>query len=310
MGVGGFLEQLANAFLQRKRDELGITDREAKAQAASSEQLLRQAQVQRLMQQLELAPAESESERGLRAAQTELAGAQAGYARERPDIEAEKLNWQRMKDEQDQRQALELARVRGEIAASNRSITINTRPEPGSFSTIEDPRTGEVKFFNPKSGRIVDPPAGFGAKMSPTERTQRAGLDVMLEDVNRLQTLKQEPNINNSIGWIEGKIAAGKRATGFGETSPTTNELFRIADNLSDQLLRARSGAQINEQEYARLRSILPNPRVGNDDKFWQDVDLFKSELERTISARYSRGSVAPPTGSSSFRVVGARPKQ
>jgi hypothetical protein len=53
-----------------------------------------------------------------------------------------------------------------------------------------------------------------------------------------------------------------------------------MTDDAGDQLLRARSGAQINDQEYQRLRNLVPNPR-GTVSKFFSDLRLFRNEMTR-----------------------------
>lgn len=116
-----------------------------------------------------------------------------------------------------------------------------------------------------------------------SERDKAGALDVMIQDAHSLAQIAATQK--GSIGPIEGRIASLKMAT-VGTGDADTNNLFRLADNLGDQLLRARSGAQINETEYKRLRALVPNPR-GPEDKFFSDLAAFTSELERTQKAKY-----------------------
>lgn len=139
---------------------------------------------------------------------------------------------------------------------------------------------GESVLQHPTQGQVRLGP-GIRPPYTATERSQMAELDDMLGQVDILEWLAT--NNRGAIGWVQGKLAAAKRqVVGAG---PEVNEMFRIADNLADQLLRARSGAQINEQEYVRLRSLVPNPRLA-EEKFFSDLTGFKGGLERILARR------------------------
>lgn len=74
----GLLQRLAQAYFQRERQRLGTGAEERAASEAASSDLVRRAQAARTMQQVEMAPAEAESESDLRAAQAEAQRALAG----------------------------------------------------------------------------------------------------------------------------------------------------------------------------------------------------------------------------------------
>ena len=100
---------------------------------------------------------------------------------------------------------------------------------------------------------------------------------------------------NPNIGVIGGNRADIQRKT-TGGGGPEVNEMFRISDNIADMLLRARSGAQINEQEYARLRTLIPNPRLA-EKKFFSDLTGFRAETQRILERRTGQRPITQPRG-------------
>lgn len=66
-------------------------------------------------------------------------------------------------------------------------------------------------------------------------------------------------------------------------TDPEGSNVARDLSNVADILLRLRSGAQINEDEYRRLRALLP--RLGeNADTAAQRFRSFRSELAQRLN--------------------------
>lgn len=153
--------------------------------------------------------------------------------------------------------------------------------------------------------------AGSGAALAPRsadERKDAGNMSVMIDDILTLENLANSNK--DSIGPLQGRWQAFKRAT-VGTGDAEINELFRISDNLADQLLRARSGAQINESEYRRLRPLVPNPR-GPEDKFFSDLAGFASELKRTQLARFpgqAAPGATPPAGGAPQGAAPAQPQ-
>ncbi len=160
----------------------------------------------------------------------------------------------------------------------------------GSFIPTTDAQGNLTGAWNPKTGAYAQPPeAGLRRSgVSAGEQAKRADIQTMLEDATMLEGLAEKHRGN--IGIISGRAADLKRNT-VG-VDGDLNDLFRISDNLADKLLRARSGAQINEQEFKRLRALVPDPRKPYA-KFTSDLAGFKDELTRTLAAR--TGGVAPP---------------
>ncbi len=141
-----------------------------------------------------------------------------------------------------------------------------------------------------KAGPFTIP---LNPKMSVEESRMLQYAEGMLGDVQELKGLLGTKNeiIGNIPGglWMEGP------------------QRFALArDRLADALLRLRSGAQINEQEYRRLRNLLPTAMRRYD----VDMDnLLKFEREFAAIAQrlaYGRGAVAPMTGTPSTGGGGA----
>jgi hypothetical protein len=61
-------------------------------------------------------------------------------------------------------------------------------------------------------------------------------------------------------------------------------------------LLRARSGAQINEQEYQRLTKIVPNPN-SPDARFLSDLRNFREEVRGVLARRSGAQPLITPRG-------------
>jgi hypothetical protein len=163
------------------------------------------------------------------------------------------------------------------------------RAEPapqGHLIPLTDQYGRIVKFYNNKTGEVTDPPVEDLRKggVPAGEMEKRSTLTVMTEDIKTIRGLLMDPKVSEVIGPISGRVADLKRNT-IGGVGDGVNDLFRLSDNLADQLLRARSGAQINEAEFARLRKLVPNAR-GPLDKFKTDLDTFESELNRLLQYR------------------------
>lgn len=175
---------------------------------------------------------------------------------------------------------------------------------------------GEIQgFYNNRTGEAVQaPPEIMGQRRTPVpagENEKRSLLSGMVDDADHLEQLANRGR--DSIGVVAGRTAAARRgplSLVLGENSPEINDMFHISDNLGDQLLRARSGAQINEQEYARLRPLVPNPR-DPEGKFFADLRRFRYEVNRLLTTRQSSrpGVPAPAQGTGRPGAGGVTPR-
>ena len=152
---------------------------------------------------------------------------------------------------------------------------------------------GKTIWVHKSTGEVSEAPPRTRPQFTATERTQLSDFDELIGRSDRLRDIADRNR--GSIGWLQGKGSALKR--NIVGVSDEVNELFRISDNMADVLLRARSGAQINEQEYIRLRTLVPNPRL-SEAKFFSDLELFQQELQRIRARRSGAAPLITPTGS------------
>lgn len=89
------------------------------------------------------------------------------------------------------------------------------------------------------------------------------------------------------VGPIAGRAYRAQEVlTGLADN----NQSMFYADvrDLADMLLRARSGAQINEQEYARLSKLVPTPDLP-PKVFKERLNRFETQLLQALEAQESR---------------------
>src|SRR3990172_4538224 len=115
----------------------------------------------------------------------------------------------------------------------------------------------------------------------PTETAkQLSELEATLEQVENVEKL-YKPEF---VGPIKGRVAGIKEAT-TGQISEEQIEMRAALRDAADFLLRARSGAQINEQEFRRMMTFLPQdnlpPKV-----FEVRLSRFKRELQTLIRTK------------------------
>jgi hypothetical protein len=137
--------------------------------------------------------------------------------------------------------------------------------------------------YNTKTGRIVGSALAdaTGEKLQKTPAAARENMISMQEQLSDIQQLRALAERNqDKIGVFSGRLADLGRW--LGTEPPEVNDMFRIADNLADKLLRARSGAQINEREFSRLRALIPDPRW-SPAKFFSDLNSYERELNTII---------------------------
>lgn len=86
------------------------------------------------------------------------------------------------------------------------------------------------------------------------------------------------------VGMIESRVQNIKQMTGVGASEKAA--YFRqVTQDIKDSLLRARSGAQINEQEYRRLLPLVPNEGMSEVD-FLAKRKRFEEVLDEMIQSK------------------------
>jgi hypothetical protein len=167
------------------------------------------------------------------------------------------------------------------IAAQRQMFT------PPSFQFI--PTDQGIIPVQSKTGETKPPlkVPGTGENLTKIPNAAKEKIAQMEDQVKKIGDLRFVAERNRkSIGAFQGHGAAlGRWINDNG--NPEVNELFRIADGLADDLLRMKSGSQINEREYARLRALTPNPRW-SESKFFSDLNGFEKELKSSLQRRKS----------------------
>lgn len=168
-------------------------------------------------------------------------------------------------------------------------------------SQFVDPQTGNPLIFDKKTNTYkVAPIEGNGGAAprpinpSAGEREKTAALDSLMEQLKVVEdTYKTNPDY---VGLVSGQVGRLTQLTDKNEAAFRQKVL-----DIKDSLLRARSGAQINEQEYARLAKLVPD--MGDSAaQFEGKMASFKQSLltlqqERTTAQ--GRGGVFQGRGQS-----------
>lgn len=202
--------------------------------------------------------------------------------------------------------------VRGKRALVRRNLITN-KVEPVVQDTSVTVHAGGQRDFKPTLASQVDddgtalywdagtrqlirvgdnqPARNPGAKLSGTEREKTAGIETMLNQLDRVNTLYKP----EYVGIMSGRVGA---LTSYADREEAG---FRqVLSDVKDSLLRARSGAQINEQEYARLSKLVPS-ESDSDAKFSGKMQQFRATLEEIQSQRAKAnrkgGYVTPKAG-------------
>ena len=104
-------------------------------------------------------------------------------------------------------------------------------------------------------------------------------------------------NLNEDwVGPVAGRAYRAQEAlTGLADDNQSM--FYADVNDLADMLLRARSGAQINEQEYQRLAKLVPTPNLP-PKVFKERLNRFETQLLQTLKAQQERlkkgGYLAP----------------
>ncbi|HEY6021784.1 MAG TPA: hypothetical protein VIY48_18520 [Candidatus Paceibacterota bacterium] len=115
-----------------------------------------------------------------------------------------------------------------------------------------------------------------------TELNRGIMLDTIVGNIERVKK-----NYNPSfVGPVAGRLATAKEATiGLPEEQ---SMFYADTRDIADMLLRARSGAQINEQEYNRLSKLVPTPNLP-PSSFQARLKRFEEQLGQIMQAQKTR---------------------
>jgi hypothetical protein len=150
-------------------------------------------------------------------------------------------------------------------------------------STFVDPVSGKPLVFDKKTNTYkVANVEGSGAiaprptNPSASEREGTAKGYQLQDQIAEIRNLYKP----EYVGWAQGPL--GKMTSQF---SSEETKFRRVTDSIKDTLLRMKSGAQINEQEYERLAKLTPTYN-GSDENFLARLEGFETEVNTVLSAR------------------------
>jgi hypothetical protein len=113
-----------------------------------------------------------------------------------------------------------------------------------------------------------------------------------LDDALAAQFAKQEAATPFGSNKYQSGALRGQLREFFGQGTGAEYEFRAALLDASDLLLRARSGAQINEQEYTRLKGTLPN-LTDEPDVFVTKMKRFRAEAKAQIKDSLKLGSTS-----------------
>jgi len=214
-------------------------------------------------------------------------------------------------------------RAGGELGAAAAITGQPVPPAPpfaGQTAPPQAPQAGQQPQISqqprptPSGGPSQSLPLQAAREKARIAREERPLDATMAGQISALQTMLQTtlPNIRSNfniefLGPVRGTDITfeARRQIGSVVGSPVSGQetTFRTAlRDAGDQLLRARSGAQINEQEYQRLRAILPKA-TDEPQVFMAALDRFENELKAMLEQK--RRIVAEPRGAAGARQSG-----
>ena len=174
-------------------------------------------------------------------------------------------------------------------------------PQPWGFMTAPDGQQKAVGF-DPTTRKVVAYSMPFDGQLTPFTlgRTPAAEiksgtmLDTLKNNVDRIkQNYKKE-----YVGFVKGR-AKQLQANVAGGVPEDQTTFYADVNDIADMLLRARSGAQINEQEYQRLSKLVPTPNLP-PDTFSSRLKRFEEQLNQTMQnqqGRLAQGGYMSPKG-------------
>lgn len=147
---------------------------------------------------------------------------------------------------------------------------------------LERLRSGPATFVNPRATEARTAAAVRGKGLNVTESSQLENFQTAVDSISEI-----EKNLSGSQGSIPNLVQA---ALPF---APKQRGLAFDLKNISDTLLRMRSGAQINEKEYNRLKSLLPvwqDVIFGEEGVAQKKLDTFKQNFSAVLERQRRRG--------------------
>jgi hypothetical protein len=163
-----------------------------------------------------------------------------------------------------------------------RATSLLTPPSVSFQQTAEGITPGITR--GPGAGTLGTP-TGVGKPVPPGEVTKIGDLNTLARNISEAEKLYNP----EWVGPVMGRVG-GVREKYTGGASEEQVKFYAYVRDMKDALLRARSGAQINEQEYARLVKFLPDENSPAKTfearlaRFKEAVGIILEEKKRSLS--------------------------
>jgi hypothetical protein len=176
---------------------------------------------------------------------------------------------------------------------STTSVNVNTAEQVQPYEQQLGLVTSQLqKQGEDPNNYVVTPTYSPTGRLYPKADKKPTAGEADIKAINDLEGLQDDIDTIKSlykpeyVGFFEGSdIANWARQTIPKAASTEQVSFIRTVQNAADKLLRARSGAQINESEFARLSKLLAQTN-NSETAFTSKLDSFNQELEKAITNR------------------------
>lgn len=162
---------------------------------------------------------------------------------------------------------------------------------------VFDTKSGQ-KSYVPYPKNAIPQGGSFGPKVKPQVSAGEVSKLGELENLSQKMSVLMQNYDPSFVGMMDAPLQAIKQKTGFGASEK--GAYFRqTSQDIKDSLLRARSGAQINEEEYQRLLPLVPNENSSETDflakaRRFDEVlnEIYNSKKKSFTEAGYRTGGL------------------
>jgi len=133
----------------------------------------------------------------------------------------------------------------------------------------------------------VGQPTGLGKAIPPAAAEKIGGIEGLLNDIESIKILYKFGTKEENQHWtgpVSGRYGTIQEKY-LGTATDKQVQFYSYVRDMQDALLRARSGAQINEQEFKRLVGFLPDVNVPAQT-FKSRLIRFENELNNVLSTK------------------------
>lgn len=162
--------------------------------------------------------------------------------------------------------------------------------ELGAGGMVAGPGAPSDKF-------LIEPAKKEKPPTSAEERKKYVDTQLLMKMTTQAESLLNKKESDEWIGPVAGRI--GQIQEKITELPKDQIDLYATMRDINDFVLRVRSGAQINEQEYKRLTSFLTDPNLPKPT-LKARLERFRNELEwmhGLVAKEMGKENVTKPSG-------------